>query len=115
MGVDARSIRRRHCRTLINDTLRRAVEGEYFVQAMSNAIREDLVEYAVEKKRRGRSQQSPYRMAGYAVMTRLRPWCFALYRRSSATRKMSSIVSPSMPDCAIPMLTVTPVSCCAPL
>jgi hypothetical protein len=50
MGVDARSIRRRHCQTLLNDTLRRAVEGEYFVQAMSNAIREDLVEYAVEKK-----------------------------------------------------------------
>jgi uncharacterized protein (DUF4415 family) len=38
--------------TLINDTLRRAVEGEYFVQAMRNAIREELVEYAVEKKRR---------------------------------------------------------------
>jgi uncharacterized protein (DUF4415 family) len=37
--------------TLINDTLRRAVEGEYFVQAMRNAIREELVEYAVEKKR----------------------------------------------------------------
>jgi uncharacterized protein (DUF4415 family) len=37
--------------TLINDTLRRAVEGEYFVQAMRNAIREELVEYVVEKKR----------------------------------------------------------------
>jgi Ribonuclease toxin, BrnT, of type II toxin-antitoxin system/BrnA antitoxin of type II toxin-antitoxin system len=37
--------------TLINDTLRRAVEGEYFVQAMRNAIREELVEYAIEKKR----------------------------------------------------------------
>jgi uncharacterized protein (DUF4415 family) len=37
--------------TLINDTLRRAVEGEHFVQEMRNAIREELVEYAVEKKR----------------------------------------------------------------
>jgi uncharacterized protein (DUF4415 family) len=37
--------------TLINDTLRRAVEGEYFVQAMRNVIREELVEYAIEKKR----------------------------------------------------------------
>jgi len=37
--------------TLINDTLRRAVEGEYFVQEMRNAIREELVEYAIEIKR----------------------------------------------------------------
>lgn len=28
--------------TLINDTLRRAVEGEYLVQAMRNAIREQV-------------------------------------------------------------------------
>jgi uncharacterized protein (DUF4415 family) len=37
--------------TLINDTLRRAVEGEHFVQDMRNAIREELAEYAVTKKR----------------------------------------------------------------
>jgi uncharacterized protein (DUF4415 family) len=37
--------------TLINDTLRRAVEGEHFVQDMRNAIREELAEYAITKKR----------------------------------------------------------------
>ena len=37
--------------TLINDTLRRAVEGEHFVQDMRNAIREELAEYAMTKKR----------------------------------------------------------------
>src|SRR3984893_9651059 len=37
--------------TLINDTLRRAVEGEHFVQDMRNAIREELAEYAIAKKR----------------------------------------------------------------
>jgi uncharacterized protein (DUF4415 family) len=37
--------------TLINDTLRRAVEGEHFVQDMRNAIREELAEYAISKKR----------------------------------------------------------------
>jgi len=38
--------------TLINDTLRRAVEGEHFVQEMRNAIREELAEYSIDKKRR---------------------------------------------------------------
>ena len=42
--------------TLINDTLRRAVEGDYFVQEMRNAIREELVEYTIGIKR-GKSQQ----------------------------------------------------------
>jgi uncharacterized protein (DUF4415 family) len=42
--------------TLINDTLRRAVEGDHFVQEMRNAIREELVEYAIGIKR-GKSQQ----------------------------------------------------------
>jgi uncharacterized protein (DUF4415 family) len=37
--------------TLINDTLRRALEGEHFVQDMRNAIREELAAYAVVKKR----------------------------------------------------------------
>jgi uncharacterized protein (DUF4415 family) len=37
--------------TLINDTLRRAVEGEHFVQDMRNAIREELAEYEVSKRR----------------------------------------------------------------
>jgi len=37
--------------TLINDTLRRALEGEHFVQGMRNAIREELADYAIEKKR----------------------------------------------------------------
>jgi len=37
--------------TLINDTLRRAVEGEHFVQDMRNAIREELAEYKVSKRR----------------------------------------------------------------
>jgi uncharacterized protein (DUF4415 family) len=37
--------------TLINDTLRRAVEGEHFVQGMRNAIREELAGYAIVKKR----------------------------------------------------------------
>jgi len=37
--------------TLINDTLRRAVEGEQFVQDMRNAIREELAEYKVSKRR----------------------------------------------------------------
>jgi uncharacterized protein (DUF4415 family) len=37
--------------TLINDTLRRAVEGEHFVQDMRNAIREELAEYKVSRKR----------------------------------------------------------------
>jgi hypothetical protein len=37
--------------TLINDTSRRAVEGEHFVQDMRNAIREELAEYAIVKKR----------------------------------------------------------------
>jgi hypothetical protein len=38
--------------TLINDTLRRAVEGEHFVEDFRNAIREELADYAVIKKRR---------------------------------------------------------------
>ena len=37
--------------TLINDTLRRAVEGEHFVRDMRNAIREELAEYKVSRKR----------------------------------------------------------------
>lgn len=37
--------------TLINDTLRRAVEGEHFVQDMRNAIREELADYQVSKRR----------------------------------------------------------------
>jgi uncharacterized protein (DUF4415 family) len=37
--------------TLINDTLRRALEGEHFVQGMRNAIREELADYAIVKKR----------------------------------------------------------------
>jgi uncharacterized protein (DUF4415 family) len=37
--------------TLINETLRRAVEGEHFVQDMRNAIREELAEYKVSRKR----------------------------------------------------------------
>ena len=36
--------------TLINDTLRRAVEGEHFVQDVRYAIREELAAYAIEKK-----------------------------------------------------------------
>jgi uncharacterized protein (DUF4415 family) len=37
--------------TLINDTLRRALEGEHFVQGMRNAIREELTDYVIVKKR----------------------------------------------------------------
>ncbi len=37
--------------TLINDTLRRAVQGEHFVQDMRNAIRAELAAYAITKKR----------------------------------------------------------------
>jgi uncharacterized protein (DUF4415 family) len=37
--------------TLINDTLRRAVEGEHIVQDVRNAIREELAEYAIVKER----------------------------------------------------------------
>ena len=37
--------------TLINDTLRRAVEGDHFVQDMRNAIREELAEYKVSRRR----------------------------------------------------------------
>ena len=36
--------------TLINDTLRRAVEGEHFMQDMRYAIREELAAYAIVKK-----------------------------------------------------------------
>ena len=36
--------------TLINDTLRRAVEGEHFVQEMRSAIREELASYSTVKK-----------------------------------------------------------------
>ncbi len=36
--------------TLINDTLRRAVEGELFVQEMRSAIREELASHATAKK-----------------------------------------------------------------
>ena len=36
--------------TLINDTLRRAVEGERFVQDMRTAIREELANYSTVKK-----------------------------------------------------------------
>ena len=36
--------------TLINDTLRRAVEGEHFVQEMRSAIREELASYSAVKK-----------------------------------------------------------------
>jgi uncharacterized protein (DUF4415 family) len=36
--------------TLINDTLRRAVEGDHFTQEMRYAIREELAAYAVRKK-----------------------------------------------------------------
>jgi len=37
--------------TLIDDTLRRAVEGEQFVQDMRNAIREELPQYTISKRR----------------------------------------------------------------
>jgi len=37
--------------TLINDTLRRALGGEHFVQDMRNAVREELANYAIVKKR----------------------------------------------------------------
>jgi uncharacterized protein (DUF4415 family) len=37
--------------TLINDTLRRALEGEHFVRGMRNAIREELADYLIVKKR----------------------------------------------------------------
>ena len=36
--------------TLINDTLRRAVEGEHFLQDMRSAIREELASYSTVKK-----------------------------------------------------------------
>lgn len=36
--------------TLINDTLRRAVEGERFVQEMRTAIREELASYSTVRK-----------------------------------------------------------------
>jgi uncharacterized protein (DUF4415 family) len=36
--------------TLINDTLRRAVEGEHFIEDMRYAIREELATYAIAKK-----------------------------------------------------------------
>lgn len=36
--------------TLINDTLRRAVEGEHFLQDARYAIREELAAYAIEKQ-----------------------------------------------------------------
>jgi uncharacterized protein (DUF4415 family) len=36
--------------TLINDTLRRAVEGDHFTQDMRYAIREELAAYAIRKK-----------------------------------------------------------------
>jgi uncharacterized protein (DUF4415 family) len=36
--------------TLINDTLRRAVEGEHFVHDMRSAIREELATYTIAKK-----------------------------------------------------------------
>jgi uncharacterized protein (DUF4415 family) len=36
--------------TLINDTLRRAVEGDHFVQDMRSAIREELATYTIAKK-----------------------------------------------------------------
>jgi uncharacterized protein (DUF4415 family) len=37
--------------TLINDTLRRALEGEHFVRGMRNAIREELADNAIVRKR----------------------------------------------------------------
>ena len=36
--------------TLINDTLRRAVEGDHFTQDMRYAIREELAAYEIRKK-----------------------------------------------------------------
>jgi hypothetical protein len=38
--------------TLINGTLRRAVEGDHFVQDLRNTIREALAEYKVSRKRK---------------------------------------------------------------